>query len=165
MSQYKDLSDVLPPGKHPIRVYPKSEWDDIEKKWKRGTHYSGVTKTGNKFWHYTTKVGDQYITIPAWDEQEKALLDEGDIEVNIVQRINKDKKPVWKLGNDGMPLQKDGKPIPALKYFINSLNKETPRPAAESPADGLKTPSETPLTDAVEQGLAEKGEKIDDLPF
>ena len=141
--KYKKLHDVLPQGKHRVRVYPKNEWDSEKKEWIKGTHKSGVAKSGNTYWLYSTKVGDDYIGMIAFDEEEKRIHDTGEVEVNVVQKIDKaTKEPMYKAAGE-----------PILMSFINEI----------------KT-SATPITDVVEKGFVEKLKEeekvnIQHLPF
>ena len=132
---YKHLEDVLPIGTHHIKVYPKNEWDKERKQFIKGTHRHGTSKTGNTYWLYTTKVNGEYIGLVAFDENEKAVHDQVDVEVNIVQRTDKQKKPVWQLDENGLPLvDKDGKAIPKLIAFINPIKKKEPAVVADMSA-------------------------------
>lgn len=139
MTKFLQLEEVLEEGKHRIKVYPKNEWDEDEKKFKKDTHKSGVSKTGNQYWLYQTKVGEQYIGMIAFDEEQKRIYDQIDVEANVVHKIDRaTKEPIWKVI--------DEKPVKVLKVYINEIKetKETKEPLPQEPQEEVK---------------------VDDLPF
>ena len=112
--KYPKLEDVLSEGKHRIKLFQANEWDKENKKFIKGTHRHGVTKTGKPYWSYNTKVGETYVGVVAWDDEQKALYDKGEVEVNVVHKVDRaTKEPIWVV--------KEGKPVKTLTAYINPI--------------------------------------------
>lgn len=141
--QHKYIQDVLPVGKHKIKVCPKREWDDQKRDWIDGTIKHGKGQHG-EWWLYQTLVGEgekkEYISIFA-NAKNKSFFDSGEVECVIKPLINKySKKP---------EVDENGKPV--IRAYFNEVVKEK----GEA--------SETPVFDQLD-GTAEDG-LIEDTPF
>ena len=187
---YKNLEDVLPEGYHKIKVSPMPEFEDVigedgkpvlkdngkpKKKPVEGTHKKGVSKTGNNWWMYSTKVGEEYISLFA-NAESKPWFDTGEVEANVCQKIDKaSKRPIFDVV--------DGVPVKVMRFFINDASKavkfEAQDPVEKLPQAPTAPPSPPvapvdPAYEAVKK-LAEsdaapsvdspKEPKYDDLPF
>lgn len=110
--EYKEIT-VLGEGKHIISVKPAQEWKD--KKPVEGTHKQGTTKNGNEWYMYSTKVGNDWINLFAYDNQ-KELFDTGKVEVNVVKKFDPDTgEPTLKAYFNPVPEVKEESPqeVPA----------------------------------------------------
>jgi len=132
-------------GKHIIRVYPKPEFADGKPI--QGTQKHGTGKNGKPYWLYQFKHNDKYIGIAAFDEERKAFLDSGTVEINVVQKIDRaTKRPIFDLVDD--------KPVPVLTYFVN-----------QNPAEAVaKAGTPEAKAEVYEEMNSEKGDD-DSLPF
>ena len=106
MADFKNIEDLLGEGEHVIKVYPQREWNKEEKKWIEGTHKKGVSKKGFKWWMYSTKVGDDYVTVFA-NEKNKAAFDSGQVKCSVRKKFDPDTgQPVLKTYFD--PVERQG---------------------------------------------------------
>ena len=77
------LEQVLEVGQHKLTCRKKPEFQDGKPV--QGSHQKKVAKNGNPYWLYSTKVGDQWVTFSAWNEEEKNWCDNGEITVEVRQ--------------------------------------------------------------------------------
>lgn len=118
--KFPELVDVLPQGRHVIKVYPKKVYDKEKGEFIEGSHHQGVSKVG-KWYMYQTKIDDKYINLFASDK-DKHFYDTGQVEANIIPK-QVDGKDVF---------DRDGSPL--LKAFINEIkDKKSGEPAYEPP--------------------------------
>lgn len=123
--KYKNLEDVLSIGEHKIKVFPKNEWKDGQKV--EGSHKHGQSAKGFKWWMYSTKVGDEYISVFA-NEDNKVLFDSGEVVAKVVQKFDQDtgepRKKIWFNPSDESVKEYKGKVItkaPSVKQIADEV--------------------------------------------
>jgi hypothetical protein len=117
--KYENIEDKLGLGRHILKIEPQEIWDDVEKKFQRGTQRTGISRTGNKWWMYSVKEhtdskGHRF-KILAFDQAQKELFDGGTIE--MVVKEGRD----WEVTEDGQPLIVNGKGVKKKKAFFNPV--------------------------------------------
>ena len=131
MNQYLDLKDVLKVGLTTIEVKPLPEFEQVGGKWKpkkdsKGEiiQQVGVVKTGKnvgaKFYKYSTNVKyldevaqkERECQIIAWSAKDKAILDTGKAEINILE------KPVLLNGEPTLIRKPSGEVVEAIKRIM-----------------------------------------------
>jgi len=128
--QFLNIEDILPVGKHIINVRPLPEFQQVDGKWKPidGTHQCGIIKSGGnkgaKFYKYNTDITyfdrgankTRTCQIFAWNAKDKAILDKGRVEVNIVEKpILLDNEPVY---------TKDGNIAVKRMFYVNPVPEQ-----------------------------------------
>jgi hypothetical protein len=112
---YPTLEDELGEGRHQIKVYPTPEFEN--KKPIKDSHKSGTSKKGFKWYLYQTKVNGKYVSLFA-NEKNKPWFDTGEVEVNIIPKLDKTtQRPIFDMLN--------GKPVQVLTHFVNEIKAET----------------------------------------
>jgi len=136
-------------GKHRVKVFPKPEFEDGKPV--KDSQKTGTSKTGFKWYMYQFKdptLG--YVSLFANDEN-KELFDSGEVELNIVQKVDRaTKRPVFDVV--------DGKPVKVLKYFVNAVQPQS-KPQETIPGVEAKYRTEDAASDL------ENGENLPPLPF
>lgn len=147
MPNYKNIEEVLPVGRHTIKVYPAQEWDNNKGQFVRGTHKrTKPNKAGVSGYIYNTDViylddgKERRCTLFAYDPTKKSILDEGQVEVNIVEYyLTEDGKTLSEkqLNASGLQPMKivdsetnEIRAATKKRVFVNSLNRD---PVKEDP--------------------------------
>lgn len=150
--KFKKIEDLLPEGEHLIRVFPQEVWSDITKSYTKNTIQTGINKnTGQPWYKYKTKVGDEYVGLFAMNEN-KAYFDRGYIKVNIVPKRMKG------VDGDIFVMDENGNPKKALKAFFNPASDIEIQLAMQQYRDGKNNAS-------VKQEPEENDLEIENIPF
>lgn len=137
-NKYKNLEDVLPLGKHKIKMMRAEVWKDGKPV--KGTQRTGVSKNGNKYWQYNTDVKyvgsdgkERHCSYFAFSEEKRDKCEEGDVEINIVEKyVLEDGKLATKMEVEQNQLSvllrksESGEIVPATKriVYVNSLKDD-----------------------------------------
>lgn len=134
MANYLNLEQVLPEGRHQIRVFKSEEYSESEQRYLKGTHRrTRPNKNGVIGYIYNTDVkyldGDKErrCNVFAYDEKKKKLFDGGEVEVNIIPKLVGGEEVFKKLPNGDF--QKE------LTAFFNPVR---PTPNADQENDPFK---------------------------
>jgi hypothetical protein len=125
---FKNIEQVLPEGKHIIKVFKANEWSESTGSFIPNTHKrTKPNKHGISGYMYNTDVKyidpesekERRCNLFAYDERKKILFDSGEIEVNVVPKLNKQGKVMLTEGDDGSVTKE-------LTCFFNPLKPLTP---------------------------------------
>jgi len=150
MTKFENIEDFLGLGKHTLRLEPQDEY--VDGAFVKGQQRTGVSKTGNKWWMYSTpdhKNSQGYrFKVLAFDPKQKEMFDSGTVEINIIPG------KTFVLDEDGEPVRgEDGKSIRKKKAFFN------PAPSTNS------LPTTAEVTNAFNATVVDEEININDIPF
>ena len=138
---FKNLENVLPPGKHIIKVFVANEY--VNGAFVKGTQKrTKPNSRGISGYVYNTDVKykdddgkERRVMVFAYDAQKKALLDSGEVQVNIVPKLNKGEPIFKKLPN--------GNFVQEMTAYINP----SPQQPLKDPFEGTEFEKDIPVVE------------------
>jgi len=131
MSKYKNIEQLLKDGRYNLKVLPANEWDNDRREFVSGSHKSGTSKNGFKWWMYTVMEyapeggeyqelkynveGKDYRVSVFASEKNKRFFDEGELEMEITPKLDE-------KGNEILVKDKETGEIETIKkLYFNQL--------------------------------------------
>jgi len=128
MADKQAFKDAFSVGTYRVKVYKTPEWENNKRI--EGSHKSGEGQYG-KWYLYDVKYGDKYYSLFG-NEKNKALLDSGDVSLNIW--FSKGKKGVEVLHPDDIMAQEQN--VKAIKQQNDAKNEDNRKAPLPEPPPG-----------------------------